>query len=142
MLICTAAAYDIPGTLVVSMVDAADTSSAGVGIPAKRTATTPPNRKNSHPCVLVYNILILGTAVPGLCYDVKRANLILVRTCTHGRLSTYSSMHLFFLYGRFDRPGVMPRCSARNTYSMVHMGRFAGNPGALAMSFFRARWSI
>ena len=41
MLIGTAAAYDIPGTLVVSILVAADISSAGVGIPAMRTATTP-----------------------------------------------------------------------------------------------------
>ena len=41
MLIGTVAAYDIPGTLVVSILVAADISSAGVGIPAIRTATTP-----------------------------------------------------------------------------------------------------
>ena len=41
MLIDTAAAYDIPGTLVVSILVATDVSSAGVGIPAMRTATTP-----------------------------------------------------------------------------------------------------
>ena len=41
MLIGTAAAYDIPGTLVVSILVAADTSSVDVGIPAMRTATTP-----------------------------------------------------------------------------------------------------
>ena len=41
MLIGTVAAYDIPGTLVVSILVAADVSSAGVGILALRTATTP-----------------------------------------------------------------------------------------------------
>ena len=41
MLIGTAAAYDIPGTIVVRVLVAADISSAGVGIPAMRTATTP-----------------------------------------------------------------------------------------------------
>ena len=40
MLIDTAAAYDIPGTLVVSPLVATDVSSAGVGIPAMRTETT------------------------------------------------------------------------------------------------------
>ena len=40
MLIGAAAAYDIPRTLVVSMLVAADISSAGVGIHAMRTATT------------------------------------------------------------------------------------------------------
>ena len=42
MFIGTAAAYDlqVPGTLVVSILVAADISSAGVGIPAMRTATT------------------------------------------------------------------------------------------------------
>ena len=49
---------------------------------------------------------------------------------------------VFFSDGRFDTPRGMPRCSVRNTWGMVHMGRFAGNSGALAMSFFRARWSI
>ena len=41
MLIGTAVAYDIPGTLVVGILVAADISSAGVGIPAMTTATTP-----------------------------------------------------------------------------------------------------
>ena len=41
MLNGTAAAYGIPGTLVVSILVAADISSAGVGIPAMRTAMTP-----------------------------------------------------------------------------------------------------
>ena len=41
MLIGTAAAYDIPSTLVVSILVAADISSAGIGIPAMRTSTTP-----------------------------------------------------------------------------------------------------
>ena len=41
MLIGTAAAYDIPGTLVVSILVAAGISSAGVGIHAMTTATTP-----------------------------------------------------------------------------------------------------
>ena len=41
MLIGTAVAYDIPGTLVVRILVAADTSSAGVGMPTMRTATTP-----------------------------------------------------------------------------------------------------
>ena len=41
MLIGTAAAYDIPGIIVVRVLVAADISSAGVGIPAMRTATTP-----------------------------------------------------------------------------------------------------
>ena len=36
----------------------------------------------------------------------------------------------------------MTRCSVRNRYCMVHMDRFAGNSGALALPFFRARWSI
>ena len=56
MRIGTAAAYDIPGTLVVTILVAADISSAGVGIPALKTATTPLNRKSYHPCVLVYKI--------------------------------------------------------------------------------------
>ena len=41
MLIGTAEAYDIPGTLVFNILVAADISPAGVGIPAIRTATTP-----------------------------------------------------------------------------------------------------
>ena len=36
----------------------------------------------------------------------------------------------------------MPWCSVRNMYCMVHICRFAGDSGALAMSLFRARWSI
>ena len=47
-----------------------------------------------------------------------------------------------FFDGRFDTPGAMTRCNARNTCCMVHMGRFAGNSGALPMSFVRARWSF
>ena len=41
MRIGAVAAYDIPGTLVVIILVAADISSAGAGIPAMRTATTP-----------------------------------------------------------------------------------------------------
>ena len=41
MLIGPVGAYDIPGTLVVGVLVAADISSAGVGIPAMRIATTP-----------------------------------------------------------------------------------------------------
>ena len=38
-------------------------------------------------------------------------NLILVRTCIRGRLFTYRSMYRFIFFdGRFDRPGVIPRC--------------------------------
>ena len=48
-----------------------------------------------------------------------------------------------FFDGRFDTPGAMTRCNARNTCCMVHMGHFAWNSSALrAMSFLRARWSI
>ena len=42
MLIVTAAAYDIPGTLVVRILVAADISSAGVGMPTMRTTTPLP----------------------------------------------------------------------------------------------------
>ena len=41
MLIVTAAAYDIPSVLVVSILGTAYISSAGVGISAMRKATTP-----------------------------------------------------------------------------------------------------
>ena len=67
MPIGTASAYDIPGTLVVGMLVAADTSSARVGIPATRTATTPPDRKNYHPFVLVYKVQHTNT-----WYSVKQ----------------------------------------------------------------------
>ena len=40
MFVGTAAAYDIQGTPIVSIIAAADISSAGVGIPAMRTTTT------------------------------------------------------------------------------------------------------
>ena len=86
---------------------------------------------------------ILSTAVPGIRYARTRSYLVLVRTCVPGRLSTYNSMYrIFFLDGRFNTPGAMPRCSMRKTYCMVHTGRFAGNSGALAMPIFRARRSI
>ena len=54
MLIGTAAAYDIPGTLVVSILVAADTPSAGVRIPAMRTATTPLPTGNDITCAYWY----------------------------------------------------------------------------------------
>ena len=49
---------------------------------------------------------------------------------------------LYFFDGLFDTPGAMTRCSVRNTYCMVHIRRFAGSSGAIAMPLFRARWSI
>ena len=89
MLVGTVADYDIPGTLVVSILVAADIS-AGVGILIENSNDTSPNRKLYHPCVLVYKIRILSTAVPGtrvqymLCwYEVVPAT---VRTCIPGRL--------------------------------------------------------
>ena len=104
---------------------------------------TSPDRKLYHPCILAHKIQILSTAVPGICYAGTRSHLVLVRTCVPGRLSTYNSMYrIFFLDGRFNTPGAMPRCSMRKTYCMVHTGRFAGNSGALAMPIFRARRSI
>ena len=57
MLIGTAAAYDIPGTLVFSILIAAEISSAGVGIP-----------------------------IPGICYARTRSYLVFVHTCVPGRL--------------------------------------------------------
>ena len=47
---------------------------------------TSPNRKSYHPCVLVYKIQILSTAVPGICYARTRSYLVLVRTFVPGRL--------------------------------------------------------
>ena len=59
MLIGTAAAYDIPGTLVVSILVAADISPAGVRTRNDNSNDTSPNRKLHQPCVLVYKIQIL-----------------------------------------------------------------------------------
>ena len=47
---------------------------------------TSPNMKLYHPCVLVYEIHILSTAVPGICCARSRPCLVLVRTCAPGRL--------------------------------------------------------
>ena len=48
----------------------------------------------------------------------------------------------FFCDGWFDTPGAMLWYRVRSTYCMVHMGCFAGNSGARAMSFFCARWLV
>ena len=85
MLIGTVAAYDIPATLAVSILVAAATSSAGVGIFPLRTATKPLG-KVYHPYVLVYKIPLLNIAVPGICYAGMWSYLMIVRTCTPGRL--------------------------------------------------------
>ena len=105
MLVGTVADYDIPGTLVVSILVAADIS-AGVGILIENSNDTSPNRKLYHPCVLVYKIPLLSTAVPGICYAGTTSYLVLVRTCIPGRLKTYSSMYrFFFLMGGLIRQG-------------------------------------
>ena len=87
MLIGTAAAYDIPGTLVVYILAAADISSAGVGMPAMRTATTPlPTSIYITRAYWCIKTEILSTAIPGVCYARTRSYLVLVRTCVPGRL--------------------------------------------------------
>ena len=65
-----------------------------------------------------------------------------VLVCLVGYRPTAVCAVFCFFDGRFDTPGAMTRGGVRNTYCMVHIGRFAGNSGALAMSFLRTRWSI
>ena len=87
MLIGTAAAYDIPGTLVVSILVAADIVISRRGYSRNENSNnTSPNRKLYHLCVLVYKMQIPSTAVPGICYARTRSYLVLVRTCVPGRL--------------------------------------------------------
>ena len=91
MLIGTAAPYDIPDTLEVNILFAANISSAGVGITAMRTATTLSQQELYHPYVLVYKMQILSTAVSGTRFMIPgyartRSYLILVRSCVPGRL--------------------------------------------------------
>ena len=89
MLIDTAAAYDIPGTLVVSILVAADISSAGVGIPAMRTATTPLltgnyiTRAYWH---IKYKYSVQQYQVYATRYAGTRSYLVLVRTFVPGTL--------------------------------------------------------
>ena len=108
MLIGTAAAYDIPGTLVVSILVAAVISSAGVRTRNENSNDTYPNRKLHNPCVLVYKLQILTAAVQQ--YQVyamlvrDRTWCILVRTCIACRLPAAECAGGDF-DGRFDTPG-------------------------------------
>ena len=86
MLIGSAAAYDIPGTLVVSILVAAVISSAGLRTRNENSNDTSPNRKLHHPCILVYKVRILSTAASGICYADTRSYLVILRTCIPGRL--------------------------------------------------------
>ena len=107
---------------------------------SRRGYTRNDNKKSYHPCVLLYQIQILSTAEPGICYMLVRGRTwylyILVYLVGYGPTAVCT---VFYFGGRFDTPGAMPPCIVRNTYCMVHMGPFARNSGALAMSFFRAR---
>ena len=83
MLVGTVADYDIPGTLVVSILVAADIS-AGVGILIENSNDTSPNRKLHHPCVLVHKMQILTAVQQYQTYAMlvrDRTWCILVRTC-------------------------------------------------------------
>ena len=108
MLIGAAAAYDIPGTLVVRILVAADISSAGVRTRNENSNDTYPNRKLHNPCVLVYKLQILTAAVQQ--YQVyamlvrDRTWCILVRTCIACRLPAAECAGGDF-DGRFDTPG-------------------------------------
>ena len=89
MLIGTAAAYDTPGTLVVSIL-VANISSADVRTRNENSNDTYPNRELHNPCVLVYKLQTLTAAVQQ--YQVyamlvrDRTWCILVRTCIACRL--------------------------------------------------------
>ena len=70
----------VPGTMVVSILVAADILSAGVRTCNENSNDTSPNRKLHHPCVLVYKIQILTAVqqyqVPGICYAGTRSYLV------------------------------------------------------------------
>ena len=133
MLIGTAAAYHIPGTLVVSILVAADISSAGVGIPEMTTR----NHITRACCYIRYKYSVQQNQVYAMLVRGRTWYLyILVYLVGYGPSAVCT---VFYVGGRFDTPGAMPPCIVRNTYCMVHMGPFARSSGALAMSFFRAR---
>ena len=129
MLIGTVAAYDIPGTLVVSILVAADISSAGVGIPQMRTATTP-FRTGNYITRAYWYIKVEYAAQQHQVYAILERgrtwySYVLEYLVGCGPTAVCT---VFFFDGRFDAPGAMPRCSVRNTYCMLHICGFAEIP--------------